>query len=201
MSFEDKIARAQAAQEARPRYKEVPVSLESELSEERDRLMQQIGELTAEREQIIAAAAGVLTLAPDTRTVDRKLNQVAKKIQHIDELDRDNLITVRVYKLGGDAWLDLVAGHPPRGNSAIDLGSGYNVNTGTLAALITHGRVVDDGEERQLTDAQWAALIELIGGQFMALADAVYEVNVRDAQKRTAALKNSFEAALASAKK
>ncbi|MBS1674644.1 MAG: hypothetical protein JSS74_11860, partial [Actinobacteria bacterium] len=129
MSFEDKIARAQAAQEARPRYKEVPVSLESELSEERDRLMQQIGELTAEREQIIAAAAGVLTLAPDTRTVDRKLNQVAKKIQHIDELDRDNLITVRVYKLGGDAWLDLVAGHPPRGNSAIDLGSGYNVNT------------------------------------------------------------------------
>ena len=201
-SIDEKIARAQAAQSARPIFKDVTVSLDSQLADERAALLQQLGVLNQERQALVDAAKGTLTLAPDTAAMDKEANAVAAKIKKIDRLEQDSLVTIRVYRLKGDQWIDTVAGHPARGNSAIDRGVGYNVNTLTVAVLVTHGRIIDGDKEVTRTLDEWAVLTGLLaGGDFVRIVNAVFEINVLDAQKRTESLKNSFEAATASAKK
>jgi hypothetical protein len=201
-SYGEKIVRAQAAQSARPIYKDVTVSLDSALADERAELIRQIGALNQERQSIVDAAKGVLTLSPDTSAVDKKANAIAAKIKKIDRLEQDSLITVRVYRAKGDEWMDLKAGNPARLNSAIDRGVGYNVNTLTVAACVLHGRVVEGEQESQPTQDEWASLFALLaGGEFERIVDLVYQVNVADSQQRTESLKNYFEAATASAKK
>lgn len=201
MSFDEKVARAKAAQEQAPAHKDVPVSLDSPLTEERGRVLGELGTLGKERERVLAQEQR-LTMAPDTSSIDARMNELGERLKQIDELDQENLITVRLYRHRGGDWLDLVAGHPPRLNSAMDRQLGYNVNTGTIAALVSHGRILDGDEELVRDDTTWITLTELLsGGEFVKLANAVCDLNFVDAQNRTAALKNFSGAALASDQK
>ena len=201
-SIDEKVGRAQAAQSARPIYKEIVVSLDSVLADERTELIRQIGAVNAERQSIIDAASGTLALAPDTSAVDKRANALAAKVKKIDRLEQDSLVTIRVYRLPGDKWLDLKAACPPRLNSAIDQGAGYNVSTLTVAACAEAGRIVEGDEEITRTTDEWVALLALLsGGEFELVADLVYQVNVWDSKKRTDDLKKYSKAATASAKK
>lgn len=202
MSIDDKIARAQAAQSARPIHKDITVSLDSALSDERDTLLQQIGELNREREARVEAASETLALSPEVDDLDKKLNQIGSKLKKIDRLEHDSLVTIRLYRAKGDEWMDLKAACPPRINSAIDRGVGYNVNTLTVAAVAASGVIIEDDTEVSKDLDGWTVLLALLsGGEFEKVADLVYQVNVGDANRRTESLKNFSEAATASAKK
>ena len=201
-SIDEKIQRAQAAQSARPIHKDVTVSLDSALADERTNLMQEVGRLNREREARGEAVKDTLALAPETADLDKRLNSIARKLRHIDRLEHDSLVTIRGYRIPGPQWMDLKAACPPRLNSAIDRGAGYNVNELTTAALAVGGRIVEGDAEIQRTPEEWTVMLELLsGGEFEKVANLIYQVNVSDSQRRTDELKNYSEAALASDKK
>lgn len=201
-SLDEKIARAQAAQSTRPIHKDITVSLDSALSEERESLLLELGRLDTERQGREAKAAETLGLVADTADLEKRINQIAAKLKKIDALERDTLITIRAYRMSGGDWMELKAGCPARLNSAIDRGAGYNVNALTIAACAGFGRVVDGDTEIERSLDEWTVLLELLsGGEFEKVANLVYQVNVYDSIHRTEILKNSYEATLASDKK
>jgi hypothetical protein len=112
-STDEKIKRAKAAQSVRPIHKDVTVSLDSALSDERAALMEEVGRLNRERAAREAAASETLALAADTADLDKRLNSIASKLKKIDNLERDSLITIRAYRVPGPEWMDLKAAFPP----------------------------------------------------------------------------------------
>lgn len=201
-SLDEKITRAQAAQATRPIHKDVTVSLDSALSDERAALLTEVGRLHTERKAREEKADETLGLVADTSDLDKRLNQIASKLKKIDNLERDTLITIRSYRASGGDWMELKAACPPRLNSAIDRGAGFNVNTLTIAACTKYGRVLDGDKELERSLEEWTVLLELLsGGEFERVVNLVYQVNVADALNRTETLKNYSEAALASEKK
>lgn len=201
-STDEKIERAKAAQSARPIHKDVTVSLDSALADERTALMEEVGRLNRERAAREAAASETLALAADTADLDKRLNQIASKLKKIDQVEHDSLVVIRAYRVPGPQWMDMKAAFPPRLNSAIDRGAGYNVNELTTGALVASGRIVEDGAEVERDVEGWTVLLELLsGGEFEKVANLIYQLNVSDSQRRTDELKNYSEAALASDKK
>lgn len=201
-SFGDKIGKAQAAQAARPAYKDVTVSLDSHLVDEREKLLADLAALDKQRDTILAAVADTLALKPDTSSIDRKMNAITRKLEKLDEAEQDTLVTIRIYRAPGDEWMDLKAACPARANSAIDRGVGYNINTLTKAACVKYGRVVDGDTETVQTLEEWESFFPLLAGsEFERICDVTYGVNVGESQRRTEALKKASAVAAAYAKK
>jgi len=192
MSISEKIAAAKAQQEKTPSHKDLVLSLDSSLVEERNRLLSERESLKGEREARISIAAGTLALAPDTDGVDKKIAAVDRKLAKVDEADRESLVTFRLYRAPGDEWFDMKATHPVRVNSAIDRGVGYNTSTLTKEAAQRFAFVADGDTETQPTEDEWADMWPLLaGGEFEQLVDAVYVLNVADSRERVERLKNS----------
>jgi hypothetical protein len=201
-STDEKIAAAKAARVQAPIFRDVFVTLDTTLYAQREQIQKDLDRAAAERDGIVEAASQTLALDPDTKQIDARIKRLEKELAGLDESERDTLMQFRVYKAPGDAWVDFVSAHPARIDSPMDRGCGYNVPDGTKDYVVEHGRVVDGGAEEPLTVEQADEIWPLIGGsQFEELADTVYGLNVAEPRNRVERLKNSFEAATASAKK
>lgn len=201
-SIDEKIARAKKAQEEHRPFRDVPVTLDTEVSDERNALLDEWESLNGERRRMLEPDDQRLAMAPDTSEVDKKLKAVDRKLQAVNARQLDTLIIVRVYKLPGDAWAELVARNPRREGVKFDEEHGYNIHAVTKHAVAAFGRLVEGDEVKPLEPEQWEAIWPLLGGnEFGDIADQVYFLNILEPALRSARLKNSYEAALASAKK
>lgn len=201
-SISEKIAAAKAAQEKNRPHVDVTVSLDTSLQEERDRLNAEADQLDVERARIVKSASETLALEPDTTAVDKRLKSVEAKLAKLDDIERDRLVTICIYRAPGDQWFELKAAHPARLNSVLDRSVEYNTLTLTKAAVQQYGVIIDGQTETPPTDDEWAEIWPLLsGGAFSEIADAVYGLNVGESLRQVERLKNSFEAATASAKK
>ena len=172
-TFAEKKAAAKAA--AR-KFKDVVVSLDAGLSDERDELTQQ------------------LAAAKDTK--DKRLTQKADtskieaRIAEIEAAERDTLTTVRLYRLDPFAWVKLQGAN------------GFDLKATCMASLPEHARVLDGDTELEQTAEEWAELFTLTSVPDLTnVFNAVYELNVDEPAQRLERVKNSLEAATASAKK
>lgn len=192
MSLDDKINAAKNAQEKNPPHKDVTVTLDATLLEERNAILAELSRLDVQREAIIAEASQSLALNPDTAGVDKQVASAERKLKKLDAQEKDTLVTIRVYRYRGDEWFVIKSLNPPRVNSAMDRAVGYDVATLTKQAVETKGVIVDGGTESQPTETQWADLWPLLAGAgFEALADAVYVLNSAEPLERVERLKNS----------
>ena len=172
-TFAEKKAKAKAA---KPKFKDVVVSLDAGLSDERDELLRQIA------------------AAKDTK--DKRLTQkvdtaaLEARIAEIEAQERDSLTTVRLYRLDPLEWMELQSAN------------GFDLTKTCSASLPEHARVLDGETELVQTADEWAELFTLTSAPDLTnVLNAVYELNVNEPAERLARVKNSSEAATASAKK
>ena len=201
-TIDEKIARAKKAQHENRRYRDVPVTLDAGLSDEKFALEDEREQIHKERLARLNSDDHRLAHTPDTSDLDERLEQLNKRIAELSMEELDTLIIVRVYKLPGDLWAEVTVRHPMREGAQFDATHGYNIHAATKQVVESFGRLVENGEEKTLTEEQWAEIWPLLGGaEFGNIADAVYALNVLEPASRSARLKNSYEAALASNKK
>ena len=198
-TFAEKKAAALAAK--RP-HRDVTVTLDIGLSEERTALIKAHSALTDEREAILKSDDRRLTSVPDTTDVDKRIAAIDKKVMALAKREAGTLVTLRFYKVPGDEWADLTATHPIRENSTLDRRFGYNMHGVCRASAVTYGRVLDGDIELEQSEAEWDEIWHLLGGsEFSDVANAIYNQNEFEPAQRLERLKNFSEAATASAKK
>lgn len=188
-----------AAAKARPRdFKDVPVILDADLAEERERLLDQLEE--AEKadaaDQRLAGPQGI-NAAP-----------ILERLEALTEAAKDSVVTIRVKKLPGDEWAVITSLHPVRAGVAIDMHYGYDYDAVCVAAA-THtsenGEVyafrLEGDDEIPMTPAQWRTLFSVISGaEATELRDAIWTLNEYEPTKRRNILVKGFGAAARSDK-
>lgn len=183
--FKDRLAAAKAA----PRkFEEVIVSLDEEFAT-------RIAELT---EQLDAARAN-----PDQRLASKSpADLIQEQLDELRDLAADSLVTLRFYRMGGDAWSDIAArAGAPRNGARVDGFVGFNVQAAAKLAAPLSGLCLDGDEEVKLIVApktddepavdEWADLWQTLSGtEVDQIEAAILVVNVLGPQSRVAALKN-----------
>ena len=172
-TFAEKKAAAKAA--AR-KFKDVVVSLDSGAGDERDELLRQLAAATTTKDKR-------LTQKADT-------SKIEARIAEIEAAERDTLTTVRLLRLDPFEWVKLQGAN------------GFDLTKTCSASLPEHARVLDGDTELTQTAEEWAELFTLTSAPDLTnVLNAVYELNVNEPAQRLARVKNSSEAATASAKK
>lgn len=201
-SIDEKIARAKEAQAVNRPHRDISVTLDAGLSAERDELEEEREALNEERSRLLKPDDQRLGFDPDTSEIDKRLKALDKKLQDVGARELDTLITIRLYRLPGDAWNELTVRNPMREGAQFDERFGYNIHGVVKQAVESFGRLLEGDAEQTLTPDQWGEIWPILGGaEFAAIADLVYAQNVLEPAARSARLKNSYEAATASAKK
>jgi hypothetical protein len=201
-SITEKIARAKEYQESTRVFKDVPVTLDAGDAVKRQDLVDELETLNQTREAILYPADERLGHSPDTTEVDARIEAVQGELDALEEAELGTLAIVRVYRVPGELWPEITLRNPMREDVPADRMVGYNITAVTKQTIHAFGRLVEDGEETQLAEETWNEIFVLIGGrQFEDLTDAVYGLNVAQPERRADRLKNSYEAATASAKK
>lgn len=163
MGFNEKLAAAK--EKGRP-SKTVTVSLDAEVS----------GRLAD-----IEAAVEVEKTKPDDGRL-AKSSPLAKLLEQVEQVKAefaDTLVDLKFTRLIGADWLDITSTNPPRSDVIADrLVFGYDFQAVTRAAAMKSGVLVEEGEERELTDDEWDDLLGLLsGGDHEQIANAVYALN------------------------
>jgi len=185
MSFSAKLAAAKAA----PRkFKDVEILLDTELSELRDELQSALDDVKRRN----AADQRLTSVNNDGES------ELQEKLDAVIAESQDSVVTIRFFRLPGDAWADIMSRCPARPGAVMDEYYGYNMQTATkLAApyvdsqgLIYGGRVEGDAvvplEYAPATDAapavnEWADLFRVASGAEQArMESAVWELNISD---------------------
>jgi hypothetical protein len=110
----------------------------------------------------------------------------------VDVVVGDDLVTVRVPRLSGPEWVDLIATHPARKGSNVDGAVGYNIHAVTQAALVLRGAVIEDDSPVALSDSEWADLFSVLSGvDIEAVGAEVWSLNDLQARQHKAALKKA----------
>lgn len=110
-----------AASNARSPHGDVVITLDNELAEERQLLTM----------ALIAAAA----MPPDARLgLEDPTQKLRDDIAAVEAKMVDTLVTLRFYRIPGDAWSHLTAIHPARHDAPSDRRYGYNLDAVVRAA-------------------------------------------------------------------
>lgn len=148
------------------RYEDVDVSLDGELSVQRDQLFKELGE---------AVDAPRVTMGPPATVA------VQERIDALEATMREDMVTLRFRALSFDRWNAIIALRPPRQGVAIDARKGYDIVGVTKAAAEASGWVVDDGKTEPITADEWTDLWDkLSGGDFDRVWGAVTRLNETD---------------------
>lgn len=179
-TFSERLAAAKAAEKP---AREVVITLDSGLSEQRAELQEKIARAEAEKDDRL----GLKSLADDLREQLEELNLAAA----------DSLITLRFTRVSGADWAELTARCPVRLDAAIDRQYGYNMHAVCKLAAPLSGVLVDGDEVSTLSADEWADLFNTISGfEFMRIVDAIYELNEYEPAVRVNELKKELSARL-----
>jgi hypothetical protein len=170
------------AKEAPRQTTDVEVLFDAGISEDLERLRNEVRDLTGQIEDIDASLASTLeTLKVDLRASDSRpatvqtaaaeekapivaqLEQVQTELEQVQNQAAEFLVTFRFTALHGFEWADLCAHSIPREGVAEDAGRAYNLDEVTKAAATRSGvRVLDDGQTIAVTVEQWQAVWETL---------------------------------------
>jgi hypothetical protein len=86
------------------------------------------------------------------------------------------------YRAESGVWAEATAKYPSRPDVLIDLRYGYNFHAVCKEVAPVTGRLVEDGEEQELSPEDWADIFSVIagGGEFSSVTDAIWSVNEWD---------------------
>lgn len=158
-SFEENLARAKAAPK---KFHDVVVAFDSDVSERRVELEQQIIEASR-----------------DVRLASDPAAALKSELDELLESEQESLTTFRFYRMSGKDWVELTARNPLRLDAPLDAQYGYNFHGACKMAAVRSGFVLEDGEtETELTAAQWDDVWEtLSGAEVTLLVDGIWELN------------------------
>ncbi|OJX72831.1 MAG: hypothetical protein BGO91_13765 [Leifsonia sp. 71-9] len=166
-SFEELMAKRKAAP---PKTVKVEVLLDVESSEEIAALQAQMDDLASNADQRLGVSDGS--------------EEIQAQIDALKDVTADAILTLEFERLPGDLWTDVIAKNPSRGESALDLTYGYNVDAAARAAAKAQrgghafGWCAEDGKSRTLTDEQWDDLFSMLSGHDMTeIRDAIWNLN------------------------
>lgn len=180
----------------KPRTAEVTVSLDADVSEQREQL-----------EAELASAES------DPRLTSDPAADVRERIAALEEQEQGALLTLRFTKLSGLEWAKLGSQNPPRRGVNLDRTVGYDVDAVAIAAAELNGVIVeDDGTETVpvVKDAvkdetgrivepavnEWPGLwAALSGWDVRNVIESLFDLNVGQAAGRMARLKKASKAA------
>lgn len=175
-SFSERLS---AAKEAERPTREVMVCLDTAISEKRAVLQ---AELEAARNPVDAR----LSMAPDEEVIQSKLDE-------LNELTGDALVTLRFTRLSGAEWSEIAARCPVRLDVPIDRQYGYNIHAACRVAAPLSGVVVDGESVEKISDEEWSDLFSTISGhEFGLIVDAIYALNEWEPASHVAQLKKEL---------
>ena len=165
----------------KPRTTTVTVCLDTEISEERDRL---IGKLIEAREAAQKPGARLTQKSP--------IPKLEAELAALEDREREHMHVLRFTKLDGLAWVNITAQHPPRDGSADDASLGYNNHEASLEAAKANGVEIVEGQAEpvKLDDDDWATILEVGSGwDIENIVTAVMTLNVLRSARKVARLK------------
>lgn len=172
--------RLTAAKDAAKPYRDVVVSLDADISEQRALLRSQIDAARKSNDARLAAKS--------------EADELQEKLDELNELVAESLVTLRFTRLSGVEWAEITARCPMRLDAPIDRQYGYNMHSACkLAAPVSGGRL-EDGVvvPLEVTDQvnEWQILFDTISGhEFSIIVDAIYELNEYEPAARITQLK------------
>lgn len=178
-TFSERLAAAKAA--PRP-FKDVRVILDADLAKRRDALLAQLEAAEArDAEDLRLAAPSDEHSAP----IRAQLDDVAREAL-------DAVLTVRITRIPGDDWAEIVSRNPARLDVPIDKHYGYNYDAVCNAAAVfrdddgtAYAHSVDGDDLVPLERAEWFDLISVIsGGEATELRDAIWSLNEYEPAQR-----------------
>lgn len=191
-SFDERLAAAKA--KPRP-HADVTVCLDQDAADERDRLVEALGEATAkdEADKRLAGPSDV-----NARPIQEALDALQATM-------RDSLVTLRFVQLHGYDWAELTTKHPARRGVELDMAYGYNLDAVVRAAAKfedpkrpgkRYALRLEGDDWVALTDKQIDDLWEtLTGSEVSNIRDAVWGLNDFLPNQRIEALVKGFGAA------
>lgn len=179
-TFSERLA---AAKQAPKPFREVTVTLDADIAEQREQLRSQI---EFERKNNDARLA-----------VKSKADELQEQLDELNELVSESLVTLRFTRLSGVEWAELTARCPVRLDAAIDRQYGYNMHAVCRLAAPLSGGILVEGEVNSLSDSEWVDLFETVSGfEFNRIVDAIYELNEYEPAMRVSALKKELSSHL-----
>ncbi|MDR6574359.1 hypothetical protein J2X60_003018 [Curtobacterium sp. 320] len=173
MDFNDKLAKAkQSREEQGPPTRTVTVTLDQDVS---TRLVDLEAQLEAEKQR---PQDGRLAKKSPIAVLQEQIDAV--KAEYID-----TLVDLKFTRMEGTGWNDLTIINPPREDSLPDkLIFGYNIHAVTRAAAVVSGVLIEDDQERELTQEQWDDLFVLLSGKDNEkIANAIYALNEGESER------------------
>ncbi|WP_416394223.1 MULTISPECIES: hypothetical protein [unclassified Curtobacterium] len=173
MAFEDRLKAATKRVEEKGRpSKIVTVTLDSEVS---DKLQELEARLEDEKQK------------PQDGRLAKK-SPIALLLEEIEQVKAEfegTLVDLKFTRMLGPDWGDITIVNPPRDDSLPDrVVFGYNFHAVTRLAAIRSGKLLEDGEEKTLTEDQWNELFALLSGKdHENVANAVYTLNEGDTNR------------------
>lgn len=173
-TFFERLATAKAA--PRPSMT-VQVSLDADVSAERERLEAELDSLSNPNDSRLSGKNPAIKVLQD-------------QIDALTEAAKASLVTLKFYRLSGLAWATLTARNPLRPDVLIDVRYGYNFHAVVQAAAPDCGRLVDGDDETLLTADDWADLFAVLSGYDVArVCDALFYLNEWDPSQAVERLK------------
>lgn len=113
----------------------------------------------------------------------------------IDVALNGNPYGVVFYRVPADEWPVLTMHNPPRDGATLDTRYGYSLAGVALEQASKHGRLVDAGQEVELTSEQWADLFAVQPGSVKRLLEVtVWTLNDFDVEQEIEAAKKASRA-------
>lgn len=186
-TFSERLAAAKAA--PRP-FKDVKVLLDAGLAERRDVLLAQL-------------EAAEVRDAEDLRLAAPSDERSAPIRAQLDDVSREALaavLTVRITRIPGDDWAEIVSRNPARLDVPIDKHYGYNYDAVCNDAAVfrdddgtAFAHLVEGEDLVPLERSEWFDLISVISGsEATELRDAIWSLNEYEPSKALDLLVKSF---------
>lgn len=106
------------------------------------------------------------------------------------------------YRVSTLDWSAVTIKHPPRPDIPMDAANGYDISGVAREISAEYGRLVEDGEEKQLAADEWVDLWEVVAPATGRLLEAnVWFLHERDAELEIEAAKKALKPRPASRKK
>lgn len=144
------------------------------------------GELSAQRDALIREARG-LSEQEDVRAGQKpRVVQIREELEELDQRMAERVLTLRITQMPGTEWSSLKAQHPMRDKNALDKSAGFNIEAVARKALVKYGARVTDAGTESVSAAQWQKIFDRIsGGDLDSLMMSVLGLNQLNAQVTT----------------
>lgn len=163
VSLTERIA---ATNPTKPRFIDVKVSIDAELSEQREALE---AELKAAKEKDTDRRQG---------QVDPTI-EIQERIDALEAQESGQLLTLRFTKLSGLEWTELATAHTARPKAGIDASVGFNYPKVCTLAAETNGVLVDGDDITPIKSGEWKELwASLSGFDVGRIFESIWTLNV-----------------------